>query len=90
VRVVLDVRALETPLQLRLRAVEDDEVRMHLQDLFDVRIDKRADTRQLLAFWRIAIVAADRNHAIAGAHREEHLRRGGNDRNNSPRFAKKG
>ena len=79
-------RAFEPPLEFGLRAVHDDEVRPHLQNPLDVRIEQRADPRQLLRLRRILVVAADRDDAIAGAHRKQHLGRRRNDRDDAPRL----
>jgi hypothetical protein len=69
--------------QIGLRAVEDDEVRPQRKDPLDVRIEQRADARQRVHLGRKAIVAADGDDAIARAHREQHLGRRGNDRDDA-------
>ena len=73
VRIVGNIRPIQTTLEFSLRAVHDDQVRTHLQDLFDVRIDERAHLRQLLRVRREHVVGPDGNDAAAGAHRKQHL-----------------
>ena len=71
------------PIQLRpqivLRAVDDDQVGPQREDPLDVRIEQRANAGQLLDCGRKAVVAADGDDAIAGAHREQHLGGRGDD-----------
>ena len=78
--------SIELRAQLRLRAVDDDEIGTERDDAFDVGIEQRADARQLPDFWRKPIVAADRHDAIAGTHGEQHLGGRRNDRDDAVRL----
>ena len=83
VPVVGDAGALHLRTQIGLRAVEDQQIGLERQDPLDVWIEQRPHTRQLVDLRRKAIVAADGDDAIAGAHREEHLGRRRNDRDDA-------
>jgi hypothetical protein len=72
-----DTGALQPRLQLVLRSVNDDEVRLQREQRFNVGIKKPADARQLFDLGRIRVVAAHGHNAIACVHGKEHLCRCG-------------
>src|SRR5207253_5898098 len=55
------------------------------QDLLDVRIEKGADLGQTLDLRWIPVIAAGRDELAAGAHREQHLGRRRNERDDARR-----
>ena len=80
VGVIRDARSFETAPQLGLCPVDDHQVGPHRQDSFGVGIEQGADLRELRRFGRKLVVAADRDQPAAGAHREDHLGGGRNER----------
>src|SRR5207248_2458367 len=71
---------LELPFELRLRGVDDHEVRLQREQPLDVRIDQAAEARKMFDVGRKAIVTADAGQAVARPHGEEHLSRRGHER----------
>ena len=80
-----DAGARELRLQVRLRAVDDDQVRPQRQDALGVGIEQRADARQLLHLRRELVEAADADHLRSGADREQHLGQRRHERHDAPR-----
>jgi ribonucleoside-diphosphate reductase alpha chain len=74
----LHLYALELRPELRLRAVNGNQVGAQRQDLLDIRVEQRADFLQLVDLWREMIEAADRDHLRSAAHGEEDLGHRGN------------
>ena len=66
-------RAVEALLQVFLRVVNDDQVRLQREDSLDVRIDQSPHARDAIDLWRVPIVGADADDAVACAHREDHF-----------------
>jgi len=69
-----DAGGFELALQVGLSRVHDNEVGLEREEPFDVRVEQRAETRQLFDLPRIPIVAADADDPVAGADRKQHLR----------------
>ena len=86
IRKIRDLRPIELRSELRLRAVDDDEIGTHRDDPFDIGIEERAHSRQLLHVGREPIVAAHCGNPIARAHGEQHLGRRGDDRDDPSRL----
>jgi hypothetical protein len=87
IREIGDLCPIELRSELRLRAVDDDEIGTHRDDPFDIGIEERAHSRQLLHFGRELIVAADRGNPIARAHGEQHLGGRRDDRHDPSRLS---
>ena len=79
------LRALDLRPEIVLRSVHDDEIRFQRDDALDVGIDEAADLRARQRLWRIAVEIADADHARARAHREQHLGRRRDDRDDALR-----
>ncbi len=78
-----DARPRELLLQIRLAAINHDQLWFQRQYQLDVGIEKRANARQPFHFRRIRVVAADAHHTRPCADREEHLG-GGWDQGDDP------
>jgi hypothetical protein len=80
------LRPFELLAKVRLRGVNDDEIRMQRQDALDVRVDQRTDTGKFVDVRRIAIETAHRHHLRTGPDRKEHLGHGGDERDDPARW----
>ena len=81
-----NARAIQLRAQIRLRSVQDHEVGLQRENSLDIRIEQRPDARQLLDLRRKPIVAPDGDNPVARSHREQHLRRRRDDRDDAPRL----
>jgi hypothetical protein len=69
----LDAGLLQLLLERLLRSVRHDEIGLQRQDAFEVRIEQRADLRQLLDLCGALVETADAHHLRSGTHRKEHF-----------------
>ena len=81
-----DAGALELRAQIGLRSVHHDQIRLQRDDTLDIRIDEAADLGTCLRLGRVAVEVADTDDARSSAHREQHLCRGGDDRDDPLRL----
>ena len=85
IRIVRDAGSVEPLLQLPLRVVENDEIRLQSEDPLQVRIEQGAHPRDARHLGREAVEAGDADDLAAVTHGKDHLRHGRDDRHDSLR-----
>ena len=78
IREVWNAGTIEPLLQLDLRVVDDDEIRLQPEDSLDTRIEQSTHLRETGDLRRIFIVVADAHDSSAAANREDHFSNGWN------------
>lgn len=64
---------MKLPSKVCLAVIDDNEARLERENLFEIRIEQRANLRDSPDLRGKAVEAADRGDAFAGTQREEHF-----------------
>src|SRR5436309_10708754 len=78
--------SLQTPLELVLGVVDNDQVGLQSKDCLDVWIEQTSDPCDARHLGWKSIEAADSHEAVSCPHREDHFGDGWNQRHNATRL----